>query len=91
MSPDAILSRLAELEGRLARVEARVGAPRDGEDEVLETADAARLAGFGSVGGFRKVLRRDPSLARAYARAPGRRSRLRWSRRKLLAWIEARS
>lgn len=81
-------ARLAERDARLARLEARVaGEP---EDDALGIAAAARLIGY-SVSNLRKLVRSDPALAACYWRAPGKSSRLIFSRQKLERWKAAHS
>lgn len=85
---DFLVRLFAELEARLARLEARVaGEP---EDDALGIAAAARFIGY-SPSNLRKLVRRDPALAACYWRAPGRSSRLIFSLRRLEAWKAARS
>jgi hypothetical protein len=83
-----IAARLAALEGRLARIEAQ-GAGAD-EDSTLDTAGAARFLGY-SVHGLYKLLERDHELGKCYFRAPGKRSRMRFSRQALERYKAART
>jgi len=84
----ALAGRVAEAEARIARLEARlVGEP---DDDALGINAAARFVGY-SVSNMRKLVRRDPALAACYWRAPGRSSRLIFSRKKLDSWKRSRS
>jgi hypothetical protein len=75
------------IEARLARLEARLYG--DGLDDAIGIAAAARLIGL-SVSSVRRLARTDPAFARTCHRAPGRASKLIFSRRLLEGWKETR-
>lgn len=83
-------ARLADTEARVARLEAKLLRRGDDEDDALRFDAAARVVGY-SPAGLRKVLKRDPDLARCYHRAPGMSSRLIFSRKALESWKASRT
>jgi len=95
--PDAgfdMATRLAALEGRVARLEAEKKAPRAAgaaADETLDSAEAAKFLGYSIHGFYRLLERDDEALAKCYFRAPGKRSHMKFSRRALEKYKVART
>ena len=89
LAPPALAGRLAEAEARIARLEAKLHGAAE-LDDAMQLAAAARLCGY-SGSNFRKLAKKDPELARCYHKAPGRASRLIFSRKALERWKAARS
>jgi hypothetical protein len=89
---ELIASCLRDAVGILRGLEARLSAHfrNNNDDDAIRITAAAHICGY-TVGGFRKLLRKDADLCRCYHKAGGTSSRLIFSRKKLEAWKAARS
>jgi hypothetical protein len=81
-------ARLAELEGRVARLEGRNAGAE--QDETFSSEEAARFLGY-SIHGLYRLIERDEELAKCYFRAPGKKSHMKFSRRALERYKIART
>lgn len=79
------LERIANAIERLVLSGPGTSAPAAPERDTIDTTEAAELCGY-KPDTLRKLAKNDLELARCYDRGDGQKSRMKWSRKKLLAW-----